>query len=336
MIGAASKLATSSTRAFFALNNKSVLKLCSGGNLSSSLLFRNLTSEARRSLRAKVSPSLGGTSATTAGSTTPISLGQGFLAGASALGLGALCYYGLGFSSEAGILEKSAIWPQYVRERISSTFAYLGGGLAVTAGSLYGVSRSPALMNIAMKNSLMAILATFALVIGSGMVVRSMPYEQNGPFGAKHLAWMGHAALLGGMIAPLSLMGGPLLMRAALYTAGLVGGLSAVAATAPSEKFLNMGGPLALGLGFVFAASVGSAFFPPMRGSTLGLSLYSVSIYGGLVLFSMFLLYDTQRIVKKAEHQLHFDPINESMSVYMDILNIFIRIATIMGGNRRK
>lgn len=34
-------------------------------------------------------------------------IGQGALAGGSLLGLGALCYYGLGLSSEAGALEKS-------------------------------------------------------------------------------------------------------------------------------------------------------------------------------------------------------------------------------------
>jgi FtsH-binding integral membrane protein len=114
----------------------------------------------------------------------------------------------------------------------------------------------------------------------------------------------------------------------------IVGGLSIVATTAPSEKFLNMTGPLAIGLGLVFAASVGTMFFPPV--SRLGLSLYSLSVYGGLVLFSGFLLYDTQRIVKKAEHHMHFDPINESISVYMDILNIFIRMVMILGGNKKK
>jgi hypothetical protein len=36
-----------------------------------------------------------------------------------------------------------------------------------------------------------------------------------------------------------------------------VGGLSAVAVCAPSERFLNIGGPLAIGLGVVFASSLG-------------------------------------------------------------------------------
>lgn len=47
----------------------------------------------------------------------------------------------------------------------------------------------------------------------------------------------------------------------------------------------------------------------------MGAGLYSISIYGGLVLFSMFLLYDTQKVIQRAEkHPVYsaqkFDPIN--------------------------
>merc|ERR1712135_141817 len=107
--------------------------------------------------------------------------------------------------------------------------------------------------------------------------------------------------------------------------------LSTMAMCAPSDKFLNMGGPLACGLGVVFVSSIGSAFFPPT--GAVGMSLYSIAMYGGLVLFGAFLLYDTQKIIKKAEthpapspyYQTRpFDPINASMSIYMDTINIFI------------
>lgn len=64
---------------------------------------------------------------------------------------------------------------------------------------------------------------------------------------------------MGAVIAPLTLLGGPLMIRAAWYTAGIVGGLSTVAMCAPSEKFLNMGGPLAVGFGVVFASSLGES-----------------------------------------------------------------------------
>lgn len=78
-----------------------------------------------------------------------------------------------------------------------------------------------------------------------------------------------------------------------------------------------MGGPLAMGLGVVFVSSLGTMFLPPT--TALGAGLYSISLYGGLLLFSGFLLYDTQRIIAQAEryptspgaYNVHpYDPIN--------------------------
>jgi growth hormone-inducible transmembrane protein len=177
-------------------------------------------------------------------------------------------------------------------------------------------------------------------MIGSGMVAQSIPYTPG--LGAKQLAWAAHAAIVGAVVAPLCFVGGPIMLRAAWYTAGVVGGLSTIAVCAPSEKFLSMGGPLAMGLGVVFASSLAGMFLPAT--TALGAGLYSISLYGGLILFSGFLLYDTQKIVKRAENQplygaQQFDPVNNSISIYLDTLNIFIRIVSILagrGGNQRK
>lgn len=185
------------------------------------------------------------------------------------------------------------------------------------------------------------MIASMALMIGSGMLVRSIPYD--GSVGVKQLAWIGHCAIMGAILAPVCFVGGPVLMRAAWYTAGIVGGLSTVAVCAPSDQFLYMGGPLAIGLGVVFASSMASMFLAPT--TVLGAGLASVSLYGGLLLFSGFLLYDTQRIVRRAETHPNvygvqaYDPINNAISIYMDTLNIFIRLVSILsggGGNRRK
>merc|ERR1712186_183535 len=149
-------------------------------------------------------------------------------------------------------------------------------------------------------------------MIGSSMVARSIPYSPG--FGTKQLAWLAHCAVIGCVVAPLCLLGGPILTRAAWYTAGMVGGLSTIAITAPSDKFLYMGGPLAMGFGVVFMSSIASAFLPPT--TALGAGLYSIALYGGLVLFGGFILYDTQKIIHKAErHPIYgfgiqkYDPI---------------------------
>ena len=51
-----------------------------------------------------------------------INIGQGALAGAAVLGVGALAYYGAGLSGEMGAAEKSVMWPQYVKDRIKDTY----------------------------------------------------------------------------------------------------------------------------------------------------------------------------------------------------------------------
>ena len=60
-------------------------------------------------------------------------------------------------------------------------------------------------------------------MVGTGMYMRSIPYTSG--LGQKQLAWMMHSAVIGAVIAPLMVLGGPLLMRAAAYTAGMVGGM---------------------------------------------------------------------------------------------------------------
>merc|ERR1719452_122788 len=213
---------------------------------------------------------------------TAINMGQGALAGAAAVGLGALAFYGAGMSGEMGAVEKSVMWPQYVKTRIQDTYMYFGGSLVATAGSAAAIFRSPAMMNLVSRGGLMAMGVSIAAMIGSSMVARSIPYAP-GTVGTKQLAWLAHCAVIGAVIAPLCMLGGPILIRAAWYTAGMVGGLSRVA------------------------------------------------MYGGLILFGAFLLYDTQKIIYKAERHPQqgygapaYDPINASMSIYMDTINIFI------------
>lgn len=265
-------------------------------------------------------------------------------------GVGALCFYGLGLANEPGAIDRAAVWPEHVRTRVRDTYAYLGATLGVVAGSAVTVFRSPhgqRFFRACERHPIASTVGLIAAVIGSGVAVQSVPYTPG--VGAKQGLWALNAAVLGLMVAPVGVLGGAIALRAAWYTAGIVGGLSAVAVCAPSDKFLSWGGPLSIGLGAVFAASLGSAFIPPT--GALGLGLHSFALYGGLLLFSAFLLYDTQKVIKRAESHpsgmswtgngwtsAHpFDPINASHHIVMDVLNIFIRIVQILAmGGRKK
>lgn len=267
------------------------------------------------------------------------SMGKAFLAGSSVIGLGGLCFYGLGLSNQVGAIDRAALWPEIVRERVRDTYMYFGGSLLFTAASAVAIARNPAALRLVSQGGWKTLIGTIVAMMGTGYLCQSLPYKEG--FGAKQMAWILHSSVIGAVIAPLTLLGGPIMIRAAVYTAGVVAGLSALAVCAPSEKFLNMGGPLAMGLGVVFAASVGTWFLPPT--TALGAGMYSIAMYGGLVLFGMFLLYDTQKIMKRAEtHPVYaaqpFDPVNNSVGIFMDTINIFIRIAMLLagGGNRRK
>ncbi|KAF4526003.1 hypothetical protein B566_EDAN000795 [Ephemera danica] len=127
---------------------------------------------------------------------TAFNLGRMAVAGGSVLGIGALCYYGLGLSNEPGAIERASFWPEIVRQRVKHTYLYFAGSAAIAVASAAACLRSPR----------------------------------------------------------------------AMYTAGVVGGLSAVACCAPSDKFLYMGGPLAIGMGVVFAASIGEFREPKSAG----------------------------------------------------------------------
>ncbi|XP_067046499.1 growth hormone-inducible transmembrane protein-like [Acropora muricata] len=263
--------------------------------------------------------------------------GQAVLGGAALVGVGALCYYGLGLSNEVGAIDRAMVWPQIVRDRVRSTYTYFAGSLALTAGTAYAISQSRAIHTLMRASPWLVVGGGMIAAIGSSMLCMSLPYAPG--LNAKHLSWAGHSALIGTLIAPLMLLGGPLVLRAAAITGGVVGALSLTAACAPDGKFLTWGGPLAIGLGGVFMACLGTLFLP--ASSMVGAGLQSIVTYGGLVIFGGFMLYDTQKIIRQAETypvyaERPYDPINASIGIYMDTINIFIRILTIMASSNSK
>ena len=65
----------------------------------------------------------------------------------------------------------------------------------------------------------------------------------------------------------------------------------------------------------------------------ISIPLFNIlSIYGGLVLFSIYLIYDIQLIVGNKSHQFGEDDyILAALNLYLDIISLFIRILSIVG-----
>ncbi|VVC92215.1 unnamed protein product [Leptidea sinapis] len=95
-------------------------------------VIRNYARETRSRVATRTQPTIWERLMAPAGPNA-FSMGKGALAGASAIGLVALCYYGSGV--KPGTLQEAHLWPQYVKDRIKATYGYIAGSLIVTAGS---------------------------------------------------------------------------------------------------------------------------------------------------------------------------------------------------------
>jgi len=143
------------------------------------------------------------------------------------------------------------------------------------------------------------------------------------------------------LLSPLMFLQPALLARAGLYTAGMMGSIAFVGATAKQEKYLYLGGPLLAGVAIVALSGFAPLVVPATAARTL-MWTENIWLYGGLAVFGGFTLYDVQKILhhaRLAERGLiKKDPVNESISLELDFINIFIRMVQILGmsQSRRK
>ena len=121
----------------------------------------------------------------------------------------------------------------------------------------------------------------------------------------------------------------------------MMGSISFVGATAKQEKYMYIGGPLLAGAAIVAVSGLAPLVIPATAVRTLALT-ENLWLYGGLAVFGGFTLYDVQKILyhsRMAEAGvIKKDTVNESISLQLDFLNIFIRMVQIlmMQQGRRK
>lgn len=180
---------------------------------------------------------------------------------------------------------------------------------------------------------------------GIGTLVATLSFDNNKHSTMKHASLVAFNVLSGLSLCCVGLIYRPeIIMKAALYTAGLFGTLSYVAINSEQNKYLWLGGPLMAGLTLVCLTSFAPLVLPSNMITTLKIA-DSITLYFGLMLFSMFILYDTQKIMNDGEkyrsmEELRMqndsnqvvkpDYIKGSLGLYLDIINMFIRILDLI------
>lgn len=217
-----------------------------------------------------------------------------------------------------------------VKARMTQAYAYVFGGLAATAVTA-ALAHATGLSRKILENSYFLIPATFVLSIG-GLITTMLTDKEN--VKTKHIALAVFNIGMGLSLSPLCFLQRTILAQAAMITLGLGSLLTFSAYMAPDKSFLRWEGPLMMALTTLSIASFVASFF---RDTAFHYGVDRMSLYGGLVIFSIYLMVDTQRLMDEAENQsdAQYDAINSSMSIYLDMVNIFIRVVRVLAENQK-
>jgi len=229
--------------------------------------------------------------------------------------------------------------PPYERAYLNDTFLHTGLGIGIIGLSARAMFQSGFIYRMMATNPWIVMIGGIGLSIGTMMGTRATSPDN---YIQKYALWSAFNVTQAAFIAPLLFMAPPaLIARAGLYTIAMMGSISFVGATAKQEKYLYLGGPLLAGVALVAVSGFAPLILPATAVRTLAFT-ENIWLYGGLAVFGGFTLYDVQKVLmhaRMAERGLiRKDAVNESISLELDFLNIFIRMVQIlmMQQNRRK
>jgi FtsH-binding integral membrane protein len=206
---------------------------------------------------------------------------------------------------------------------VRRTYGLVFISVIVTAlGVAFGFTQ-PALMQAVAQHPIITMLAMFAPLVMAMQARRTFPRNI--------VLTLIFTFIEGIWIAPFLLMaerGSPgVVGQAGLLTLSTFGVLSLYAVISRRD-FSAWGSFFIIGLWVLIATSLINLFV----GSALG----SLWIAGGAVLvFSGLLVFDTWRIVRSGQYGPD-DYVPAAVNIYLDLLNLFLAIITLLGGGRRR
>ncbi|KND91104.1 Growth hormone-inducible transmembrane protein [Tolypocladium ophioglossoides CBS 100239] len=227
--------------------------------------------------------------------------------------------------------------PLYERDYLNNTFLHTGPGVGIIGLTARQMVQTGFVYRLMVTNPWVVGIGGLALSFATMIGTRSISPDNYVP---KYALWTAFNATQAAFVAPLlAFVPGPLLARAGLYTIAMMGALSVVGATAKQEKYLYIGGPLLAGAAIVAVSGFAPLIIPATAVRTLAFT-ESIWLYGGLAVFGGFTLYDVQKVLHHARLAqagvMRRDPVNESISLELDFLNIFVRMVQLLSNQRRK
>ncbi|WP_237015076.1 Bax inhibitor-1/YccA family protein [Helicobacter pylori] len=216
-------------------------------------------------------------------------------------------------NSHNAYAENSLLHESELVSFVKTTYKFFAGSLLLaTIGALLGLMNFQAVVQYKWAFFIAEIAAFFGLMFSKSKPGLNLFML----FAFTSLSGVTLVPLLGMVIAKAGLGA----VWQALGMTTIVFGLMSVYALKTKNDLANMGKMLFIALIVVVVFSLINLF--------LGSPMFQVVIAGAsTILFSLYIAYDTQNIVKG----MYDSPIDAAVSLYLDFLNVFISILQIIG-----
>ncbi|MGH1583562.1 Bax inhibitor-1/YccA family protein [Helicobacter pylori] len=216
-------------------------------------------------------------------------------------------------NSRNAYAEDSVLHESELVSFVKTTYKFFAGSLLLaTIGALLGLMNFQAVVQYKWAFFIAEIAALFGLMFSKSKPGLNLFML----FAFTSLSGVTLVPLLGMVIAKAGL--GAIWQALGMTT--IVFGLMSVYALKTKNDLANMGKMLFIALIVVVVCSLINLF--------LGSPMFQVVIAGAsAILFSLYIAYDTQNIVKG----MYDSPIDAAVDLYLDFLNVFISILQIIG-----
>lgn len=132
---------------------------------------------------------------------------------------------------------------------------------------------------------------------------------------------------LGPLISMAVYVDPSLIVTALLGTVAVFSCFAAAAVVAKRRSYLYLGGMLGSAVSLMLVLSLMNMFFRSV-------SFHLVELYGGLLIFSGYVVFDTQLILEKAEAGSK-DVVGHAATLFVDFVAIFVRVLVILMKNSK-